>query len=147
MIEDLKKLTEQIAKKHGLNPAVVWALINVESSCNTHAVRYEPNWRWFVKPYELARDVGTTEETETIMQKCSWGLMQVMGAVARELGWHGPMPKLCDPWHGIEYGCLKLKERLDKYPALPDALAAYNAGQPGTDAGKAYAAKVIAAMS
>jgi soluble lytic murein transglycosylase-like protein len=69
--------------------------------------------------------------------------MQVMGSVARELGYTQELPKLCQLETGLIYGCKKLAECLKKHPALPDALAAYNAGITTTEAGKTYAAKVL----
>lgn len=87
--------------------------------------------------------VRITEKTERIHQATSWGLMQVMGAVARELGFDGPMPQLCDPHYGIKYGAKKLSQLLTKHGPAPLALSAYNAGSPNSKAGAKYAQKVL----
>ena len=48
------------------------------------------------------------------MQRISYGLCQVMGAVAREHGLEGYLTRLCDPRVGLHYGarhlswCLKV---------------------------------------
>lgn len=56
--------------------------------------------------------------------------MQVMGAVARELGHEGAMHKLCEPEKGLTYGTKLLKKLVNKYENIEDAVAAYNAGSP-----------------
>lgn len=139
----LETVAHDIAVKHSLNPAVIKAMCAVESSWNTYAVRYEPKWKWTFNIQIFSKKVSTTEETEKVLQSCSWGLLQVMGTVARELGYTMDFPKLCNPELGLTYGCLKLKQCITKHINLPDALAAYNAGKPGTTAGIKYAYKVI----
>ena len=68
----------------------------------------------------------------------SWGPMQVMGAVAWELGFRGHFVDLCDTRTGIEYGCKKLKELMLKYNSMEDAVSAYNAGRPAKTKGGLY---------
>ena len=77
-------------------------------------------------------------DTELIAQKTSWGLMQVMGTVARELGHRGWLSELCEPERGIYYGCLHLKKLMDRHGNLSDTVAAYNAGSPRRDVNGKY---------
>lgn len=126
----LNSIIEKAAKRHGLNPFLVQAVVRKESSLNPDAVRYEPNYRWLYRPETFNDALGITVETESELQKFSWGLMQVMGAVAREYGFHGPLPKLCRPDYGLEYGCRHLRGYLKRFGELEKALAAYNGG-PG----------------
>lgn len=135
------------ATAHGINPQVVRAICIVESGLDPWATRFEPNWSWLLTPKKWSALLRITEKTESIHQATSWGLMQVMGTVAREEGYTGALPRLCIPEIGLEYGCRKLKKLIEKYKELPLALAAYNAGVPGTSAGRAYSDKVIAAMT
>ena len=79
--------------------------------------------------------------------------MQVMGAVARELGHTGPSD-LLDPPTGLFYGCLHLRRFRAKYDIWPDVIAAYNAGSPRRVAGQigpyvnqSYVDKVLAAWN
>jgi len=143
----LNSKIRKTARAEGLNPDLVMAICAVESGFDTYAVRYERSWKWLLNPVEWARRVQTSGDTERLLQSCSWGLMQVMGTVAREHGFAHDFPRLCLPEAGLLYGCMHLKKFLKKYP-LPEALGAYNAG-PGNRNGKmgqAYAKKVLTQM-
>lgn len=95
-------LIETVALKHGIDPALVHAVIATES-----------NYR----PRATSR-VGAR------------GLMQVMPATARDLGVRSA-GALFDPKQNVEAGVKYLKVLLERFDGdLPTALAAYNAG-PG----------------
>lgn len=64
--------------------------------------------------------------TEFAQQSASWGLMQVMGAVAREMGMKGWITRLCDPHEGVRLGCLYLNRLLKGTGDLREALVRYN---------------------
>ena len=85
-------LASAIASQHALDPALVCAIIEQESSWDTHAIRYEPAFRSrYVAPLGLP-------PTEEIARSISWGLMQVMGQSAREHSFAGRfLSALCDP--------------------------------------------------
>lgn len=117
-----RELIERKAEKYGLPWPLVMAVVDVESSGNPWAYRYEPAYQWLVGQ-------GLTP-TEQMAQRTSWGLMQVMGAVAREYGFKGWLTELCQPDVGLEYGCRHLKRYADRYRNWLDAIAAYNAGSP-----------------
>jgi hypothetical protein len=109
---------------HGLPVNLVRTICTVESSNDPSAFRYEPGYRW------LIGDKLTMNVTEKFGQMCSWGIMQVMGAVARERGYTGHFPGLCNVETGLEYGCRHLAHLYKRYSNWPDAIAAYNAGSP-----------------
>ena len=141
-------LIVKTARKHQLNPNLVAAVIKIESSFDTDAVRYEKDYKWLYQPEVFALSLNISSATETELQKFSWGLMQVMGAVAREHGHQGPMFRLCRPDLGIEFGCIHLAKYLRKYNDLQKALAAYNGGQgairsDGTIRNMGYVEKVM----
>ena len=126
--------------------ACVKAVCLVESSLNQWAYRYEPQYKYVVG---AAESLSATERTG---QMISWGLMQVMGGVARERGWTGPLPQLCDPVVGLKFGMLHLRKFYAKYQNWPDALASYNAGSPrkGADGkyfNQSYVDKVLRAWA
>ena len=55
--------------------------------------------------------------------------MQVMGQVARELGYKGDLPKLCEPEIGLEWGCLHLANKMKAHSNnIVEALLAWNGG-------------------
>lgn len=133
------KIIAEIADKIGVEPALALAIAETESSFDPLACRYEPIFRWTNPKAE--RPKNSTIETEIQHQKTSWGLMQVMGIVARENGLRGWITQLTQPEVGAEFGCRVIKKKLEKYSDLDSAISAYNAGSP-TDTNKGYVAKV-----
>lgn len=112
-----------------LDPFLVASIITVESAGNPYAIRYEPHYKWVLQPVTAyAEKAGVSYETELISQKTSWGIMQVMGAVCRENGYLGPLPKLTDPEEGMTQGCTVLKKLFERYDTTQDVVSAYNAG-------------------
>jgi len=126
-----------------LDVELVLAVIWQESSGNEWSYRYEPNYQYFLDPKtqkplyrnqfnvstnraEALRILGTTE---FYAQSASWGLMQVMGAVAREYGATGWLTRLCDPGYGIMMGCKYLNVLYDRNAGDKRmALFRYNGG-------------------
>ena len=145
---ELTTLIKAAASRRSLPWELVYAICQVESSLTPAAIRHEPRYRW------LVGDNETMSPTERQDQMTSWGLMQVMGAVARELGHTGPLSDLLDPPTGLFYGCLHLRRFRAKYDIWPDVIAAYNAGSPRRVAGpigpyvnQSYVDKVLAAWN
>lgn len=158
------------AARNGLDPKLVMALVMVESGGNQHAWNPEPAYRYFWdvrkgKPFRFVTALEARAEVppedfgclagdpdqEWWAQQASWGLMQVMGALARELGFKGPyLPELCsNPEVNLSLGCLHLG-RLMKWAAgnADRALSAYNGGKGGNLVppyrNQDYATKVLA---
>lgn len=125
-----------IAAKHGLNPMLIASIIQTESSGNRYCLRYESNWKYFVTPELFAKTLGLTADTEIETQKFSYGLMQLMGSIARELGHVGPMGMLFDVQLNLDLGCKKVSQCVRKYQKLNDAVASYNAGSARYTDGK-----------
>jgi hypothetical protein len=94
------ELIETVSLKHGIDPALVHAVVEAES-----------NYRPGAKSQVGAR-----------------GLMQVMPATARDLG-VASAAMLFDPQQNLEAGVKYLKWLLARFDGdLPNAIAAYNAG-------------------
>ncbi len=108
---ELITMARQTAAAHGIEPALVCAVIEQESAWNPWAVRYEPVFlSRYVAPLYTA---GKLSATEAYTRSMSWGLMQVMGQVAREFGFSAvSLAELCDPATGLELGCRILLARL-----------------------------------
>lgn len=136
-------IIKKIADEYNLDWLLVKAVCIKESSLDTWKIRFEPSWKFRFKPEVFSQKNNVSLETEINCQKTSWGLMQVMGTVARELGFYEDLPKLLQPQNGIFYGCKKLSALIKRHNDLPTALAAYNAGSGNIMAGKGYANLVI----
>lgn len=154
------------AKKHALPPPLVRAMVCVESAGDSFAWNPEPQYRYLwdvarrapfraLKPAEIASEIPPTDfpvligdrDAEWWGQQASWGLMQVMGAVAREHGFTGHLPGLCDSFKGLEYGCQHLAALRDRYLKLhgwPGVVCAYNAGSPRLDAAGHFVNQIYA---
>jgi soluble lytic murein transglycosylase-like protein len=134
---DLIALARTIAAQHALAPALVCAVVEQESAWNPFAIRYEPAFRTrYVAPLGLP-------STEEIARSISWGLMQVMGQVAREHGFTGKsLAALCDPAAGLDAGCTALGAKISASGGdLTLALERWNGG-----ANLGYAAEVLTRM-
>ena len=128
---EIEQVIKEKAIKYDIPKSLIKAIIFVESSGNTYAMRYEKNYRWLYKVEEFAKKNYVPKLTEEIQQKISWGLMQIMGAVARERGFKGKyMAELCMPEIGLEFSCKHLKKYYDRYQSWEKAIASYNAGSP-----------------
>ena len=126
------------AARHQLPAALISAICRVESSFNPHAIRYEPDFfSTYIMPCKLKEVPPCSFRTEQRARAMSWGLMQIMGQVARERGFAGIfLSELCLPEVGIDYGCRQLRHLADRYLAewdWPGVIAAYNAGSPRKD--------------
>ena len=102
-----------------------------KSAWDAHAIRYEPAFRTrYVAPLGLP-------PTEEIARSISWGLMQVMGQVAREHGFTGQfLSALCEPAAGIAIGCTVLAAKFAaaaRWPAVAGELATTRPGEPAPD--------------
>lgn len=128
--QDLQRIVEMAAVKNNCDLDVAVAIASVESSWDTYAVRYEPAWKYLYQVEKFAKSDLITAETEEQLQKMSWGLMQVMGSVCRELGFMHALPMVCEPEIGADLGTKKYAQLFRKYQNEDDAIAAYNAGSP-----------------
>lgn len=125
----MRPLIEKVSALHGIDPNVVEAVVQKESSYNPVAWNPEPRYRylWDVRknaPFrpltllELSskfpppdfRAIQGDPDQEFWAQQASWGLMQLMGAVVREHGYKEPWltSLVADPELNLEYGCRHL---------------------------------------
>ncbi len=140
-------LARAAAAQHSLDPALICAIVEQESAWDPHAIRYEPAFR---TRYVARLGLPPTEE---VARSISWGLMQVMGQVAREHGFTAKsLAALCDPATGIAIGCtvfaakLRVANNGDVASAAANvvhrALELWNGG-----ANSSYAAQVLARVA
>jgi soluble lytic murein transglycosylase-like protein len=140
---DLVSLARTIAAAHSLDSALVCAICEQESSWNPWAIRYEPAFfARYIAPMVAAGKSATPKlsPTEAHARAFSWGLMQVMGQVAREQNFTGAScAELCDPSTGLEFGCRVLSIKLRAAQGdIARALQLWNGG-----ANANYAAEVL----
>jgi len=144
---ELTDIASGAAKFYDLDRALVCALCEVESGWNPWAVRHETGYRWIIGFHKMTlaeaysdisfidvdenwwafepqviNEFPGSAQTELLMQQTSWGLLQIMGATARERGFRGWLTELCDPQVNLEWGCRHLRWMLDHNNAygLPD---------------------------
>jgi len=160
-VSALADLAKKAAGDAGLPVDLVVAICATESGWKDSAWRVEPPYRYLWdnrrgQPFrvlthaEIASEqapddfhaiAGQSRDTEWWGQQASWGLMQVMGAVARECGFNGPFPALCQPKTGLHFGCSHLHTLAHHYRpkyGWAGVVAAYNAGSPRRAPGGAW---------
>jgi len=135
----LVPLARKAAVAQSLDPALVCAIVEQESAWNPWAMRYEP--LFFAKYVASLYTSNKISASEAYARGFSWGLMQVMGQVARETGFDALfLSALCDPEQGLALGCKVLRKKFDAAAGdIPRALLAWNGG-----ANPAYPAQVLA---
>lgn len=141
----------QVAAAFSLDPALIEAVCLVESSGDPTAWNPEPRYRYFwdvrqQRPFRRVTDAEVAAKVPPVDfpalagdrdqewwgQQASWGLMQVMGAVAREHGCRLPyLPALVRHERlALEYGARALRVCLAWAGGdVAAALAAFNGGR------------------
>lgn len=157
------------AGARALAPNLVEAMVLQESSADPFAWNPEPRYRylWNVHTQQPFRALTFAEraseappadfpslagdrDQEWWGQQASWGLLQVMGALGREVGFVGAyLPQLSDPDLNLRLGCAHMA-RLMAWSSgdVRQAAAAYNGGKGNyTGAGpQQYASHVLALL-
>src|SRR6266571_2881329 len=138
----LLTLARKAAAAQSLDPALVCAVIEQESGWNPWAIRYEP--AFFSKYVASLYTNNKISASEAYARGFSWGLMQVMGQVARETGFDALfLSAMCDPEQGLAVGCKVLRKKFDAAAGgTTHALVAWNSGGNPN-----YAAQVLARRS
>jgi soluble lytic murein transglycosylase-like protein len=94
----------EAVQSNNLRPELLAGLVCQESGGNKYAMRAEPKFRWISDDYAAQRPGGMSSDTELWGRKISWGLCQLMGQVARERGFQGWWPELCEPEVNLALG-------------------------------------------
>lgn len=164
---ELHDLIVSVAGRAGVPPPLALAVCEQESAFDPWAWNPEPKYRylWDVlmdKPFRKltsAEDAsefpppdfrsyrGVLADAEWWGQQASWGLMQIMGAVSRELGFKERfLSQLCDPTAAVMLGCRHLAAYLRRYKDPFPALEAYNGGPGAVGHNEKYAKEVLARL-
>lgn len=121
-------LVKQECEFRQLETQLICSIIELESSFDTFAMRYEPEAMRVFAVEESAKINGIAEVTERVAQKFSLGLGQVLGSTLRWLGFRDLLTSQCDPATGIHWCCEAFEKLGHPYMALDEKIAAYNAG-------------------
>lgn len=139
-----------IARKAGVDPVLLTAIVAVESDFDPWAVRFEKDYAYSTIPNKFAENNRISLVTEITCQKMSWGLCQIMGGTLRFLGFGGPLAQMVDPGLNLQYACKYILKLGNQYPHYTDMISAYNAGslrkEDGEYVNAEYVKKVLAEM-
>ena len=114
----VKYCLDACAEIFGLNKDLVYAISWKESHFNGDLRRYEPGfYSQYLEGKTKAQLKGfwptqESEATERHGRATSWGVMQVLGQTARELGFEGHLVALSDPEVGAYWGCMYLEKKI-----------------------------------
>jgi len=128
LISYIKKIFEDY-KFEIVNLPLVLAIIEQESSFEPYAIRYEPKLsNKYIQDPKKHKPKNCSYDTEVFLQKCSFGLMQIMGFNARVYGMTGWLTKLFSPFENLTYGIKHLDylENKRKIKNLERLMGAYN---------------------
>ncbi len=127
---EIRELIEIKAAKYNLDPDLIEAHILTESSGNSNSTRYEPAFYEKYIKNNISKWKITLQEAHD--RATSYGLLQIMLQVAREMGFTGQATDLLIPEVGLEWGCKKLSKCYEKFGQkyINAGIAAYNCGTP-----------------
>ena len=112
-------------------PELVLGIIEAESGGDPHATKINATYPYTMM--QAKRPAGCSVDMERMCQKTAWGLMQVMGATARELGFDGWLSELVGPETNVRLGIEFLRRKMSQYferDGIEGVAAAYNGGAP-----------------
>lgn len=137
-------LIRDVAQRRQLDPDLLIAQVMIESAGQADAFRWEPG---FYQRYILGKTLPYSHYGP--LAACSYGLLQIMFAVAWELGYRGRPEDLFLPNVGLDWGAKKLRTLIDWANGdVEQALCAYNGGKALNRtkpyANQRYASKVFA---
>lgn len=138
-----KRQLELAAKRNGLRPSLLAALVAVESSGNPRATRYEPQFEGrYIRgntKWDPARRAGWTDSDLAT----SRGLTQVLGVTAWELGYRGLPEGLYEPARALELGARYLRRHVDRWRTKDLAWAGVRLGLVGYNGGRGAVLAVL----
>lgn len=119
---------QNIARVYQIPEHLILGIIRQESGGRAKALRFEPKYKYLCNTPVFAKLMSWTPATEESLQKFSWGLMQIMLATARDLGFDKHPTVLLQPDQNVGWSCLYLSRLFAKYKSWSDTISAYNYG-------------------
>lgn len=117
-IAHIKSCIASCSNLFGVNQSLLKAIIWQESTVETLATRFEPGfYSLYIADASKTKLRGDwpetiTETTERRARATSWGLMQIMGQTARELGYKGLLTGLVYPEVGLFWATAYLSRKI-----------------------------------
>lgn len=127
----LLSLIVSTARGAQVPPELALGIIEIESGGDRYAAKINPTYPYTMM--QAKRPAGCSVDVERLFQKTAWGLMQVMGATARELGFDGWLSELVVPETNVRLGIEFLGRKMSQYferDGIEGVVAAYNGGAP-----------------
>ena len=137
-MSEYSELIRSNARKYGVDPVLIAAIIVQESSEYPFSFRYEEGfYQWLLRTLKkrpillgyVPRKYGITLATERKARAFSYGLMQIMGETAREYGFdRESLLELTNPELNIELGCKIVQKLFIKHANEEKVLLRWNGG-------------------
>ena len=138
-LEAYRSVIERGSERYWIPVPLLAALMIQENRlADPRATRNEPVPSWVSDP-SRTMDAARAFGWPNALLATSYGLCQVLGGTAWDMGWKGTPDQLCVPATNIELCCKNLRSSLDRYHGTQRhrfalALIAYNGGQGRADA-------------
>lgn len=129
MDDSLTALFKSISASQNVDYYWMRGIVKQESDENPYALRYEVNYNYLLNPTFYAKRLGLSLTTEINTQKMSWGLCQIMGALAREQGFSDEIGKLFIPEINLEHLAKRITKLMTFSKDESDVFAMYNGGE------------------
>lgn len=128
----LKDIIFANADRYKINHTFLVAVAKTESEFNQYAQRFEPAYPWLYSVKELSEILKVNRSTMEGFQRMSYGVFQIMGAVAYEYGFRDWPGKLFDYELNCKYACEHINRLQRRFEVFtPEEMyASYNSGKP-----------------
>jgi hypothetical protein len=140
--ESFRFLIRKSPECSGIDENLILSIIEQESGGIYRRTRFEAGsvqLKYLFHARDYASVLGITEQTEAVAQCHSYGLMQMMGYVARETGFDGYFSELSEsPDLQLKYAGKKLKLLFHRYSDEMDVISAWNLGSAIRTTGGLY---------
>lgn len=131
---NIDKYIDKYSVKFDVSSSLIRAIIYIESRGDITAIRYEPQLKkakWYNKNLSF-------KNKKDDFTYCSYGLMQILFATAKALGYKGTPINLYNIKDNIYYGTKYIKNLIKRYGNTEDVISSYNQGTPKKNAKGKY---------
>ena len=125
-----ENIINRYCQQYKVPKSLVMAIIQVMSKWNRYKITIKRLAQLAIKKKikEAKRTLPITQ-IELLSRAINWGLMQINGQEARDMGFDGKyLTELCEPAVNIELGCKKINNLFQKYKNHLDVIASYIQG-------------------